>query len=316
MSAELRFDGKVAIVTGAGAGLGRLYALGLAQRGAKIVVNDLGGSVDGSGPDSNAVRPADAVCNEIKAMGGEAVPDYNSVVDGDKVVKTAVDKFGRIDIIINNAGILRDVSFAKMSDADWSLVHKVHLDGAYSICRAAWPHMRKQEYGRILNVTSTSGLFGNFGQANYSSAKLAIVGLTNTLSKEGAKKNIKVNIIAPGAGSRMTAQVMPPEFVEAWKPDFVMPMALALVHENVPVNGQIFQAGGGWFTQVSWQRSDGLLLDIEKPMTPEMIMEGWDKITALPARSGIPDQFSADEGQHKDQQMTQIIEQISAKSKL
>ena len=241
---EMRFDGRVAIVTGAGAGLGRIYSMMLASRGCKVVVNDLGGATDGTGSDASA---ADKVVAEIKAAGGEATANYDSCVDGDKVVKTAIDAYGKIDIIINNAGILRDVSFQKMEEKDWDLVHLIHVKGAYSLCRAAWPYMREQSYGRIVNVTSTSGLYGNFGQSNYSAAKMAVVGLSSTLAKEGAKRNIKVNTLvsratppqqlgapscfalslqAPGAGSRMTAQVMPPEMVEAWKPDYVVSLLL------------------------------------------------------------------------------------------
>jgi NAD(P)-dependent dehydrogenase (short-subunit alcohol dehydrogenase family) len=209
-----RFDDRVAIVTGAGAGLGRMYAMLLASLGAKVVVNDLGGSLDGGGPDSSGERPADVVVREIKAAGGEAVANYDSCVEGEKVVATAIAAYGRIDIVINNAGILRDVSFHKMTDKDFSLVHLVHVKGAFSVTRAAWPHMREARYGRVVNITSVNGLYGAFGQANYSSAKSAMVGFTKTLAKEGAKRNIKVNVLAPGAGSRMTKTVLPPDVVE------------------------------------------------------------------------------------------------------
>ena len=245
-SGKLAFEGRVALVTGAGNGLGRQYAMELAARGAKVVVNDLGGSTTGEG----ASRVADEVVNEIKALGGEAVANYDSVEHGEKLVQTAIDAWGRIDVIVNNAGILRDVSFHKMKDKDWELIQLVHVTGVFKIIRAAWPHMREQKYGRIVNVTSTSGLYGNFGQANYSAAKMAVVGFSSTLAKEGEKRNIKVNTLAPGAGSRMTATIMPPELVEAWKPDYVVPMAVCLAHESVPCSGQIFQAGGGWFSQV------------------------------------------------------------------
>lgn len=300
-ASNLRFDGRVAIVTGAGNGIGRIYAMDLAARGAKVVVNDLGGSTDGQGASSKA---ADTVVAEIRAAGGEATANYDSVVDGAKVVATAIEAYGRIDIIVNNAGILRDVSFAKMTEKDWDLVHLVHLKGTFALCHAAWPHMRKQSYGRILNVTSTSGLYGNFGQANYSAAKLGIAGLTNTLAKEGAKRNIKVNTLAPIAGSRMTATVMPEAMLKALKPEFVSPAVMVLVHENVPGSGMIIQAGGGWFSLVSWQRSYGLLLSIDEPMTPEMVMSGWDKVAALPAPNGIPDQYG---GTQKDRSVEQAM---------
>ncbi|HVK72193.1 MAG TPA: SDR family oxidoreductase, partial [Kofleriaceae bacterium] len=190
MSKDLRFDGKVAIVTGAGGGLGRSHALLLASRGAKVVVNDLGGSHTGEGKSSSA---ADKVVDEIKAAGGTAVANYDSVEDGDKIVKTAIDTYGRIDVLVNNAGILRDVSFAKMTDADWDLVYRVHVKGAYKCTHAAWPVMRDQKFGRIIFTASAAGIYGNFGQANYSMAKLGLVGFGNTLALEGKKRNILVN---------------------------------------------------------------------------------------------------------------------------
>merc|ERR1719489_463827 len=201
---QLVFNDKVAIVTGAGGGLGRTYALLLASRGAKVVVNDLGGSSGGEGKDA---RAADVVVKEIEAAGGIAVPNYDSVEDGEKLVQTALENFGRIDILINNAGILRDKSVVRMSDSDWDLVHRVHLKGAFMTTRAAWPHMKNNKYGRIIMTASVAGIFGNFGQANYSAAKLGLVGLSNTLSLEGKKYNINCNCVAPIAGSRMTESV-------------------------------------------------------------------------------------------------------------
>ena len=210
---ELRFDGKVAIITGAGNGLGREYALLLGKRGAKVVVNDIGGSVQGDAGKA-AANPADLVVAEIKKNGGQAVANYDSVEFGDKIVKTAVDAFGTVDIVINNAGILRDVSFQKMSDLDWDLIMKVHLKGAFSVTRAAWNIMKKNGYGRIVNTGSSSGIYGSFGQANYSTAKLGLWGFTQSLAKEGEKRNIRTNCIAPLAGTRMTATVMPAEVLE------------------------------------------------------------------------------------------------------
>ena len=201
MAQPIRFDGRVAIVTGAGGGLGRVYALLLAARGAKVVVNDLGGSLVGSGSDR---RAAERVVDEIRAAGGEAIPDAHSVVDGAAIVATAMAAYGRVDVLVANAGILRDASFANMSDTDWETVLDVHLRGTHRCVRAAWSAMREARYGRIVVVTSSSGLYGNFGQANYAAAKMGIVGLCNTLAKEGAPRGIMVNAVAPIAASRMT----------------------------------------------------------------------------------------------------------------
>jgi 3-hydroxyacyl-CoA dehydrogenase/3a,7a,12a-trihydroxy-5b-cholest-24-enoyl-CoA hydratase len=192
---EVRFDGKVAIVTGAGNGLGKAYAILLGSRGAKVVVNDLGKSVKGEA--DGASNPADLVVAEIKKNGGEAVANYDSVEFGEKIVKTAVDAFGTVDIVINNAGILRDISFQKMTERDWDLIMLVHLKGAFSVTRAAWNIMREKNYGRIVMTASSSGIYGSFGQANYATAKLGLHGFTQTLAKEGIKRNIRVNSIAP-----------------------------------------------------------------------------------------------------------------------
>ncbi|RMJ09301.1 Peroxisomal hydratase-dehydrogenase-epimerase [Fusarium kuroshium] len=204
---DLRFDGQVAVVTGAGSGLGKAYAKLLASRGARVVVNDLGGSLRGDGSTSKA---ADTVVAELIAAGGKAVANYNSVEDGAQIIQTAIRAFGRIDILINNAGILRDVSFKNMTDQDWDLVNAVHVRGAYKTTHAAWPYFKKQQYGRVIMTSSAAGLYGNFGQCNYSAAKSAMIGFGETLTKEGAKYNILTNIIAPVAASRMTATVMPP----------------------------------------------------------------------------------------------------------
>ena len=215
---EIDFSGRVAIVTGAGGGLGRLHALGLAARGAKVVVNDLGGAVDGTG---GSVTAAQKVVDEIRAAGGEAMANGASVIDFDAVkamVQQAVDAWGRVDVLVNNAGILRDKSFAKMDLADFRLVLDVHLMGAVHTCKAAWPHMVNQKYGRIVMTTSSTGLYGNFGQSNYGAAKLALVGLMQTLSIEGAKHGIHVNALAPTAATRMTEGLLPPEVFAMLKP--------------------------------------------------------------------------------------------------
>eukprot|EP00591_Stephanopyxis_turris_P000141 CAMPEP_0195520254 /NCGR_PEP_ID=MMETSP0794_2-20130614/16482_1 /TAXON_ID=515487 /ORGANISM="Stephanopyxis turris, Strain CCMP 815" /LENGTH=302 /DNA_ID=CAMNT_0040649573 /DNA_START=36 /DNA_END=944 /DNA_ORIENTATION=+ len=274
---ELRFDGKVVIVTGAGNGLGRIYALSFAARGAKVVVNDLGGSFNGEG--GGASRPAQKVVDEIRAKGGEAVPNYNSVVDGDQIVKTAMDAYGRVDVVVNNAGILRDTSFAKMTDKDWDLIYQVHLKGTYQVTKAAWAVMRQQRFGRIVNVTSAAGIYGNFGQANYSAMKLGILGLSNTLSREGESRNIHVNTIAPLAGSRMTETIMPENMVKALKPDYVAPLVLYLCHEDTEENGGLFEVGAGWMAKLRWQRTKGHAFDIDSGVSPEQIADKFDKIT-------------------------------------
>ncbi len=279
MGDDVKFEGKVAIVTGAGAGLGRAHALLLGSRGAKVVVNDLGGAMDGSGDGSNT--PAQKVCDEIKAAGGEAVPDFNDVANGDKIVKTAVDNFGTIDIVINNAGILRDVSFLKQTDNDWDLVLKVHLLGSRNVTKAAFPIMREKKYGRIVMTTSAAGLFGNFGQTNYSAAKLGILGLANTLQIEGAKYNIMTNTIAPLAGSRLTETVMPPNVVEALKPEFVSPLVGLLCSDKCPGSGGVYAVGGGFFAKVAILHGKGTFLDIDKEITPEDVLGAWKEITNM-----------------------------------
>ncbi|KAI1470656.1 NAD(P)-binding protein [Daldinia caldariorum] len=276
MAGELRFDDQVVVVTGAGGGLGKAYATFFASRGAKVVVNDLGGSSKGDG---NSTKAADVVVDEIKAAGGQAVANYDSVENGDKIIDTAIKAFGRIDILLNNAGILRDVSFKNMTDQDWDLVMKVHIRGSYKCARAAWPHFRKQKYGRVINTASAAGLFGSFGQANYSAAKMAMVGFTETLAKEGAKYNIISNVIAPIAASRMTQTVMPPEVLENLKPDWVVPLVAVLVHKsNTKENGGIYEVGGGHMAKLRWERSSGLLLKADDSYTPGAILKNWDKV--------------------------------------
>lgn len=260
MTSQLRFDGKVAIVTGAGAGLGRAYALLLAERGAKVVVNDLGVSVKGEGSNSKA---ADIVVEEIKKKGGIAVANYDSVEFGEKIVKTAVDNFGTVDIVINNAGILRDVSFQKMSDLDWDIIMKVHLKGTFSVTKAAWNIMRNKGYGRIVNTSSSSGIFGSFGQANYAAAKLGVHGFSQSLAKEGESKDIKVNTIAPLAGTRMTETVNPKEFTEALSPVFVAPLVAVLCHDSCPDSGSLFEVGAGYVCKDRWNRSEGVLFPLD-----------------------------------------------------
>jgi len=276
MSKELRFDGRCAIVTGAGGGLGRAHALLLASRGAKLVVNDLGGSHTGEGKSASA---ADKVVAEIKDSGGEAVANYDSVEDGDKIVKTAIDAFGKIDIIVNNAGILRDVSFQKMTQADWDLVYRVHVLGAFRVTHAAWPYMRDAGYGRIVMTSSASGIYGNFGQANYSMAKLGLHGFAQTLALEGKKRNIVVNTIAPTAGSRMTETVMPPALVAALVPELVSPLVARLVHESNDDTGGLYEVGGGFFAKLRWERSTGKTFRLGRAVAIEDVDAAWKDIT-------------------------------------
>ncbi|KAM0563697.1 hypothetical protein ACHAPJ_001424 [Fusarium lateritium] len=276
MAEQLRYDGQVVVVTGAGGGLGKAYATFFGSRGASVVVNDLGVTSKGEG---NSAKAADVVVNEIKAAGGKAVANYDSVENGDRIIDTAIQAFGRIDILINNAGILRDISFKNMKDEDWDLIYKVHVKGAYKCARAAWPHFRKQKYGRVINTASAAGLFGNFGQTNYSAAKLAMVGFTETLAKEGIKYGILANVIAPVAASRMTETIMPPDMLANLKPEWVVPLVAVLVHKNnTEETGGIFEVGGGHVAKLRWERSNGLLLKADDSYTPGAIIKNWNKV--------------------------------------
>ena len=282
-SSGMRFDDRVAIVTGAGAGLGRAYALELARRGAKVVVNDLGGARDGTGKGSKSA--ADRVVDEIKNAGGEAVANYDNVATaegGENIVRTALQAFGRLDILINNAGILRDKSFLKMEPETWKAVLDVHLNGAYHVTRPAMAAMKDNGYGRIVMTTSAAGLYGNFGQTNYSAAKTALVGLMNTLKLEGMKHNIHVNTVAPIAASRLTEDVMPPDLFERSKPEFVVPLVMVLCNEACEESGGIFNCGMGYFNRAAiWTGPAVQLGDRDHLPTPETIHENWKKINAL-----------------------------------
>ncbi len=279
---KIDFTGRVAIVTGAGAGLGRQYALELGKRGAKVVVNDLGGTRDGVGHDDAA---ANKVVEEIKALGGEAVPNYDNVASvkgGENIVKTAIDAFGKVDILINNAGILRDKSFTKMEEENWDSVMGVHLKGAYCVTKPAFENMRANGYGRIIMTTSGAGLFGNFGQSNYAAAKMGLIGLTNVLKLEGAKYNVKTNVIVPVAASRLTEDVLPPQFFEKMKPDFIAPAVLYLCSEQCQDNGMIINATLGYFSRTAIMTGPGVIIgDGTKVPSPEEFMENWDKIKSL-----------------------------------
>ena len=271
----ISFDNRVAIVTGAGGGLGRAYALELARRGAKVVVNDLGAARDGTGHSDAALQ----VVEEIKASGGTAISNGGSVTDYDQMVEMiekAKADWGRVDILINNAGILRDKSFAKMEPADFDLVVKVHLSGSANVTKACWETMREQAYGRILMTASSTGLFGNFGQANYGAAKLGLAGLTKSLYLEGAKYNIRVNTIAPVAGTRMTEDLFPADAFKAFAPENVVPAALYLVSKDAPSN-MIIGAGAGVVQAAYVTLTPGVLLPADD-CTPEAVAALWDRI--------------------------------------
>ena len=273
----LRFDGRVAIVTGAGNGLGRQHALALAARGAKVVINDLGGARDGTG---GSLSAAESVVAEIVAAGGQARTSSASVTDEAGVatmITATLSAWGRIDILINNAGILRDRSFAKMTVADFRAVLDVHLMGAMICSKAVWEPMRTQNYGRILMTTSTSGLYGNFGQTNYGAAKMALVGLMQSLSIEGAKHGIKVNCLAPTAATRMTDDILPADMLEKFKPEFVTPAALALVADGAPTR-LIMTAGAGTFGAAHVTLTQGVHLGFAAD-TPERIMAALAAVT-------------------------------------
>ena len=276
----IRFDNRVAIVTGAGNGLGRAHALLLASRGAKVVVNDPGGAVDGKGGDHAA---ADKVVAEIKAADGQAVPNYDSVADpktAANIVKTAVDAFGTIDIVVNNAGVLRDKTFHNMTVEDFDFVVKVHFLGTAYVTHAAWPIMRAKAYGRVVVTSSNSGIYGNFGQANYGGAKLAVVGFMNALRLEGQKYNIMVNALAPVAGTRMTESLMTPEMLARLDPAFVSPMVAYLCSEQCQRTGDIWSAGAGYFARIEYREAPGVRIAGRAP-TPEDVADNIDKIADL-----------------------------------
>jgi NAD(P)-dependent dehydrogenase (short-subunit alcohol dehydrogenase family) len=279
---DLGIKGRTALITGAGGGLGRAHALLFAKYGANVVVNDLGGKADGSGASHSM---ADTVVDEIKKAGGNAVANYGSVSTkegAEGMIKSALDAFGSIDIVVNNAGILRDKSFKNMTDDDWDLINAVHVKGAYFVTKAAWPHMLERKWGRVIMTASASGIYGNFGQSNYSTAKMGLVGFGQTLALEGEKHNIRTNIIAPVAVSRMTESLMPANVHDFIKPEFVSPLVVYLCSEKCDVNGEYYEVGAGCFTRLETLRAKGLAV---KPGTTdisvELVAENWSKINDM-----------------------------------
>jgi len=290
--AGLDLKGRVALVTGAGAGLGRSYAVMLADMGASVLVNDPGQDK------TTGAFLADQVVAEIQAKGGKAAPNKQPVSkdyeECQKIIQSAVETFGKIDIIINNAGILRDVSFPRQTSEQWSLIQEIHLYGQRHVCKAAWQHMRDQKFGRIVNISSINGLRGQRGQTNYSAAKAGVVGLSKALAKEGERDNIKVNVIVPAGGTAMTATILPKEVVDALKPEYAAPMVCFLCTDAPEVpTGRVFEAGGGYFAEHQWRRSEGMFFDLDKPATVKDIQQNWVKITDM---SNCTDPIAEDDG--------------------
>ncbi len=276
MTKELRFEGKVAIVTGAGGGLGRAHALLLGARGAHVLVNDIGSSASGTGTDAG---PAETVASAIRAAGGSAMANTDSVLEGEQIVAAALDCFGRVDILINNAGFLRDVAFHKMQVQDWDDLYDVHLRGAFRTTHAAWPYLRDQAYGRVVNTSSAAGIYGNFGQVHYSTFKLALHGFSQALAVEGRGRNIHVNSIAPAADSRLTRTVMTAEQLAPMRSELVSPLVAWLCHDSCQETGGLFEVGGGWTAKLRWARTKGARIAGGVDHSPEDVAAAWAEIT-------------------------------------
>ena len=287
-SNTLRYDGQVVVITGAGVGLGRAYALYYAKRGAKIVVNDLGTSHTGKGNNSSA---ADTVVKEVKALGAQAVANYDSVEFGEKIIQTAIDAFGRVDILINNAGVLRDVTFKKMTKPDWDLIISVHLNGVFACTKAAHKYMIAQKSGKIINVSSPAGLYGNFGQVNYACAKSGIIGFSTSLAKESKNSNVQVNVIAPIAATRMTETVLSKDILDKLKVESIVSLVGYLTHDTCKETGHTFEIAGRWVTKVRWQRSEGAFLPDN--FTPEDVQKGFNNIVDFSKQNDYPEDTSS-----------------------
>lgn len=275
MTSDFRFDDQVVIITGAGMGLGRSHAHLFASLGAKVLVNDLGTATDGTGA---STRIADAVVDEIRAAGGFAIANHDSVEQGQRLVEQALDEWGSIAVVINNAGIIRDASFHKLQLEDWLAVQRVNLEGAFRVTHAAWPHLRANRYGRVLFTASAAGIYGNFGQANYGSAKLGLHGLARSLAVEGSSRNIHVNTIAPMLDSRLLEGLMPDALRSRLRPQLVSPLAAYLCHASCRETGGLFEVGGGWYGKLRWQRSDGAALPLDRPVDIQAIADHWPAI--------------------------------------
>jgi NAD(P)-dependent dehydrogenase (short-subunit alcohol dehydrogenase family) len=285
----IRFEDQVVLITGAGGGLGRAYALAFAERGAKVVVNDIGATRDGAG---SSRGPAEAVAAEIRAMGGEAIANTDSVADadgGEAMVASAVATFGRLDVLVNNAGNLRDTSLAKMKPEDWNAILDVHLKGAFCVTAPAFRVMKNQNYGRILFTTSAAGLYGNFGQTHYAAAKMGLVGLMQALGIEGMKNNIQTNAIAPLAASRMTEDLLPGEVLENMSPATVAPLVLWLASRECRESGGIFNMGLGCLNRVQLVTGRGLRFDPKKGLSPESIAGMWSEVLSMEGAKAYPD---------------------------
>jgi len=280
------FD-RVAIVTGAGVGIGRSHALMLASLGAKVVVNDLGGARDGTGQGRNA---ADAVVEEIRAAGGMAIANYANVADWDSahsIVETALSEFGKLDIVVNNAGILRDRTLIKMTQEEIDAVIRVHLLGTFYVTHAAWPHLMGQKYGRIVLTSSTSGVCGNFGQSNYGAAKMGVIGMMNCIMQEGQKNNVFVNTITPGAATRMTADILSEEMQALMKPEHISPVVAYLASETCTDTGLIVNAAAGGFQRIQLFFNEGIQFDPREPVTVDMVAQGWSQLTDMTKKEPI-----------------------------
>ena len=303
MSNDIRFDGRVAVITGAAGSLGTTYCVDLAARGAAVIVNDIGAASDGTGSSSSA---AQELADKINAKGGRAIANQDDIATRDgaaRVIQAAFDNFGSIDILINNAGIMRDKVFKKMSLDDFEAVLQLNLLGATYTCHSAFPHMIKQNYGRILMTTSASGLYGVFGAANYAAAKMALLGLTNTLSLEGQRHNINVNSLAPVAASRLLQGFVDnARMMNKFNPEAVTPMAVYLCSEHCDVSGETLVAGGGYFSRVVVHEGQGFVVDQNQPLTAETVAENYHRIAGTSEVNTFPDSLAA---------VQHIVKQIS-----